>query len=253
MIRTLILEALWAAVCNHSPAAPKSSLNLYFPKPSAAIHARSNTPLMLAGHDGLEPMLVAKKIQAQLAEEWEDQFSTAVTPRGALAFRLSDSYIWSHATEGVRRWLPEAINQAIASRGAAASSPLLPSELFQTLQLSITHLDGVLLLLASQKLPRTTNDDGLSDGWHLPPSPSNSLLTPLLGSLLLLPEHLAQEGTLPGQSFKVAIQHLLQQFNNYRSANPILGGERATQEAVAGSFALLLEGLRLVGDLELCS
>lgn len=246
MIRTLLLEALWGAVRHHAPAAPKSLLNLHFPKPSAAVHARSNTPLMLAGQCGWDPLLTAKKIQDQLMEEWRDQFTTAVTPRGALAFRLSDSFIWSHATEAVRQWLPEAIRQAIASHSTAAPPPVLPSELRHTIQLSIIHLDGALLMLANNQ-PNNAAGHGEISSWHLPHSPSNPHRTPLLSLLLLLPEHLAQH------SLQVAMWQLIQQFNSYRSEHPIVGKDGVAPQAVAGSLALLREVLRLVEHPELSS
>lgn len=240
MVRTSILEALWQATQATVPAASALCLNLYFPKPSATIHARSNTPLILAGQHGGDPKLIAQKIKEQLIEKWGKQFSTTITTRGTLAFQLTDSYIWDNVAESVQQKLP------IVIREATQAAITLPPDLLQTIELAIIHLNGVMLLLAEQGLLTNAQDSSTISSIA---SSSNPSLTPLLCSLLLLPEYLVQ-ATAPSKQplFEAAIRHLLQEFNRYRAKNPLLSkkNDPLSFQAVVGSFILLMESLCLV-------
>lgn len=245
MVRTIILEALWQVTRHVVPTASPLCLNLYFPKPSATIHARSNTPLIVAARQGGDPTLIAQNMKERLMEEWGNQWSVTVTMRGTLAFRLTDVYIWSHVTESVEQWLPEAIIQASQAGDTIIGLPL-PNDLLQSIQLTITHLDGAMMLLAEQGL--TTGTEGSSRISSLAPS-SHPPLTPLLCSLLLLPEYVAQAtGSSKQQLVEAAIQHLLQTFNSYRAATPLLSNAADAQkfQTVVGAFGLLRESLRLL-------
>lgn len=240
IVRTTILEALWQAAQSAVPTASALCLNLYFPKPSATIHARSNTPLILAGQHGGDPQLIAKRIKEQLMEGWGNQFSTTITTRGTLAFQLTDSYIWSHVAESVQQELPNAITEA--TQAAIA----LSFDLLQTIELAIIHLDGVMVLLAEQGF--LTNAEDSFNISSMSPS-SHPPLTPLLCSLLVLPEYLAQAtGSSKQPLFAAAMQHLLQTFNSYRAIHPLLSkkNDGFSFQAMVGSFILLMECLCLV-------
>jgi len=246
MIRTLILEALRLAVEPSIPAAAASSLNLYFPKPSAGIHARSNTPLILASHHGGNPVILAQKIQERLMEGWRDQFTVTVTVRGTLAFRFSDSFIWNHGAESVLVELPKAIKQAQHACGGTTGLLVLPNELRDALQLTITHLEGAMMMLAEQPLRAIPECD---TGSLPPPKHSDHRLTPLMSMLLVFPEYIAQESTRPQPQFAAAVHHLLQTFNSYRAAHPILGGKEdpLVLKVKLDSLCLLTGALRMVG------
>ncbi|MBK8912023.1 MAG: hypothetical protein IPM61_11935 [Chlorobi bacterium] len=247
MVQQFLARAIRQEVERCFPAFSSAPVNVSIGKAGGPFQATSNVPLKLsaaaAGAQG-----VAQTLQQSLADHWGDWFTTAISHRGALRFRLAEQAVLTWAGPSIAESLPQAIARAkiLASSGSIHHVDEADSELICPLWLAITHLDGVLEFLGRLNPAAEPEPAGNASAIALPPAIPSSLSI-LLCSLALLPDRIGAAKSR--QQRLEAIAEPIQQFNTHRASHPLLpagessGGAAALQRFTAWAYQLLRNAL----------